>query len=67
VPTALELSKTKKLPIIKKLQQLTINKTNLPLQVDFQVSGVPGSLESNGNLNGWVLEVAYRLPLNNIF
>jgi hypothetical protein len=37
------------------------------VQVDYQVSGVPGSLESNGNLNGWVLEVAYRLPLNNIF
>ncbi|WP_114748459.1 hypothetical protein [Pleomorphovibrio marinus] len=37
------------------------------VQVDYQVSGVPGSLESQGRLNGWMLDVEYRLPLHHIF
>lgn len=35
--------------------------------VDYQVSGVPDSFDSQGNLNGWLLEVEYRLPLRHIF
>jgi hypothetical protein len=37
------------------------------VQVDYEVGGVPGSFQSQGNLNGWMLEVEYRLPLHHIF
>lgn len=37
------------------------------VQVDYAVSGVPGSFESQGVLNGWMLEAEYRLPLHHIF
>ncbi|WP_158856185.1 hypothetical protein [Lunatibacter salilacus] len=37
------------------------------VQVDYQVSGVPDSFETKGDLNGWLFEVEYRLPLNHIF
>jgi hypothetical protein len=37
------------------------------VHVDYQVSGVPASLESRGNLNGWLLELEYRLPISHLF
>ena len=37
------------------------------VQVDYQVNGVPDSFESRGDLNGWLFEVEYRLPLSHIF
>lgn len=34
--------------------------------VDYQVNGLPKLFENNGTLNGWLLEVEYRLPINNL-
>ncbi|MDO9553432.1 hypothetical protein [Rhodonellum sp.] len=34
--------------------------------VNYQVNGLPKSFENNGTLNGWLLELEYRLPINNL-
>lgn len=36
-------------------------------QVNYQVNGLPDAFESQGNLNGMMLEMEYRLPLHHIF
>jgi hypothetical protein len=36
-------------------------------QVDFQSEGTSYSLDSEGTLNGWLLEMEYRLPLHQFF